>query len=223
MDQITPFDLQRMLLGDAPPLFLLEICVRVAVIWLWTVLLLRWVGGRSISQLSVVEFMLVIALGSAVGDPMFQADVPLLHTMLVILLVVCADKMIDIAFRKWSRVKRFVDGLPGEVMRDGRLLTDGLSSRGLGPTEVMEMLRLKNVRNLGEVDCAFVEPSGEVSVFFFDTPRPGLRIVPPVELRDPSPPKAGDRACCSNCGWVQLAQPVRCPKCGAVTWTTAEE
>ena len=97
MDDVVPFDWQRMLLGDAPTWFVLEVAFRVLVIWLWTALLLRWIGGRSIAQLSIVEFLLVIALGSAVGDAMFYPEVPLLHAMLVILLVVCFDKLIDVA------------------------------------------------------------------------------------------------------------------------------
>lgn len=79
MDAITPFDWFRLFLGEDPPLFYLEIVFRILVIWIWTMVLLRWIGGRSISQLSVVEFLLVIALGSAVGDAMFYPEVPLAH------------------------------------------------------------------------------------------------------------------------------------------------
>ncbi|MFC6496274.1 hypothetical protein ACFP8Z_01285 [Gemmobacter lanyuensis] len=45
METVVPFDLQRMVLGDQPPLFLAEILFRIAVIWPWTMLLLRWIGG----------------------------------------------------------------------------------------------------------------------------------------------------------------------------------
>jgi uncharacterized membrane protein YcaP (DUF421 family) len=222
MDQIVPLDLQRMLLGDTEPLYLVEICVRVGVIWLWTVALLRWVGGRSISQMSVVEFILVIALGSAVGDPMFQPDVPLLHAMLVIFLIVCLDKLIDYAFRQWRWAKRLVDGTPDEVMRDGQILMGGINARKIGATELMEMLRLQGVRNLGEVEHAFLEPSGDISLFKFDEARPGLRIVPPVELRDPPPPDPRAEACCTTCGLVRPKAPPACEACGATQWTVAE-
>lgn len=214
MDQITPFDLDRMLWGTAPALFYLEILVRVAVIWLWTIGLLRWVGGRSISQMSVVEFLLVIALGSAVGDPMFQPDVPLLHAMLVILLVVLADKAVDFAFRHWTKAKRLVDGTPTQLLRDGHLCKAGLDAHGVGSTEVMELLRLAGIRNLGQVEFAFMEPSGDLSIFPFDQPRPGLAIVPPLELRKPQPPGGGSRACCTNCGLVRDQPEGRCLECG---------
>lgn len=225
MDQIVPFDPGRMLLGDLPWLFLLEIVLRVTVIWLWTILLLRWIGGRSISQMSVVEFLLVIALGSAVGDPMFQPDVPLLPAMLVILLVVLADKAVDAAMWRWRRAKRVVDGVPAEVVRDGRILCDTAGDRKLAPPELMELLRLTGIRNLGEVEHAFVEPSGTLSVFRFDAARPGLRIVPPVELRTLPRPQKG-RLCCAHCGFVgrtgTASAKTPCAECGATDWTAAE-
>ena len=85
MDEpVVAFDFGRMFLGDEPPLFLLEIVLRTVVIYVYTLVLIRWIGSRSIGQLSLVEFLLVIALGSAVGDAMFYPDVPLIHCMIVI-------------------------------------------------------------------------------------------------------------------------------------------
>ncbi len=88
MDQPPiPFDLARMFLGDAPPLFFLEILVRTLLIYGYTIVLIRWIGGRGVAQLSMVELLLVITLGSAVGDVTFYPDVPLLHAMAVITIV----------------------------------------------------------------------------------------------------------------------------------------
>jgi uncharacterized membrane protein YcaP (DUF421 family) len=223
MDQTIPFDLERMIVGTQPALFYLEIAVRVVIIWLWTIVLLRWVGGRSISQMSVVEFLLVIALGSAVGDAMFYPDVPLFHAMLVILLVVLADKGIDVAFRKWSRAKRLVDGTPTEVLRNGHLLQAGMESEGVGPTELKEHLRMKGIRNLGQVERAFMEPSGELSVFSFSRPRAGLSIVPPQELAKPPPPDSTSLSCCANCGLVRDPSQRVCPECGATEKAAAQK
>lgn len=223
MEEIVPFDLQRLFIGDAPPLFYLEIAFRTGVIWLWTMLLLRWIGGRSVSQMSMVEFLLVIALGSSVGDSMFQADLPLFHAMLVIFLVVLFDKGVDLAFRHSATVKRLVDGTPTEVVRDGYLVRQGLDARGLGPAEVMELLRLRGITNLGEVEHAFLEPSGEVSTFRYAAPRPGLRIVPPLELRDPAPPPPGAAACCATCGHPAPAGTAApCAECGKDRFTALE-
>ncbi len=221
MDTITPFDWQRMMLGDAPPLFLLEILFRTVVILLWTSVLLRWIGGRSISQLSIAEFLLVIALGSAVGDAMFYPEVPLVHAMLVIFVVVLLDKAVDIAIRRWAPVKAVIDGSPVEVLRDGRILCDGMMARQVGAPELMEMLRLKQVENLGEVRRAYLEASGVLSVFRADPPRHGLAIVPPPEIVTHPPPAEKEAAACTYCGAVEQPAPATCRHCGREGWTAA--
>lgn len=215
---VQPFDWARMAFGEEPPWFLVEILFRTAIIYLYTLTLLRWIGGRSIAQLSVVEFLLVIALGSAVGDSMFYSDVPLLHAMLVITMVVMIDKGLDMAIRRWGPVKNFVDGKPTELVRDGYMATGGLTARGLGAYEVMEMLRRQGVENLGTVRHAYLEATGGLSVFKGRQGQ-GLSLVPPPELGQP-PPRDGDTPCCLNCG--KLHPPTPCDNCGEHAQTAAK-
>lgn len=225
---ITPFDLHRMFLGDYPPLFYLEVLFRVVVIYGWTMLLIRWIGGRGVAQLSMVEFLLVIALGSAVGDAMFYEDVPLLVAMLVITAVVLINKILDKLIVRSQRAEAIIDGSPVAILREGVLVTEGMHARDLGTDEVKAMLRNGGVSNLGQVEYAFLEVNGGVSVFRFASPRPGLSIVPPSEVVPPQPlthPHVAPKglACCAACGRVERAAQVLpdtgCPNCGARCWT----
>lgn len=225
---ITPFDLQRMLVGDYPPLFFIEIVVRVTIIYGWTLLLIRWIGGRGVAQLSMVEFLLVIALGSAVGDAMFYEDVPLLVAMLVIAVVVVINKILDKLIERSQTAERIIDGSPVAILREGVLVVEGMRRRDLGTDEVKAMLRNGGVSNLGQVEHAFLEVNGGISVFRFAEARPGLAIVPPSEV---VPPQAlahaqaapGGLACCVACGRVERAGQVlpaaACPNCGEKQWT----
>jgi uncharacterized membrane protein YcaP (DUF421 family) len=197
---LIPFDPIRMFLGDAPPGFMAEIVLRTLIVYVYTLVLLRWIGGRSIAQLSVVEFLLVIALGSAVGDAMFYPDVPLLHALAVITVVVLIDKAIDVLVRRSSAAKQMIAGRSIAVVEHGRILTEGILNRGISGLELMEMLRLEGVENLGEVRNAYLEASGRVSVFRYPSPRPGLPINPPHDVRLPSRALEGEPACCAHCG-----------------------
>ena len=235
MDQpVTPFDLQRMFLGEQPLLFYAEILVRTLIIYAYTLLLIRWIGGRGVAQLSMVEFLLVIALGSAVGDAMFYPEVPLLASMAVITVVIAVNKTLDRAIVRWDRAKRLIDGRPVALVRDGRILPGGLAARDLGMAEVRAMLRVEGIRNLAQVRHAFLEAGGGVSVFRTDHPGAGLRLVPPMDLLNadewpdhPAPPLApGGSACCGECGGVQpddrLAPDHPCPYCGQTAWVAPE-
>ena len=226
MDQpIVPFDLHRMFIGDDPPLFYLEIVVRCLVIYGYTLVLLRWVGGRSVTQLSLVEFLLVIALGSSVGDAVFYPDVPLFHALLAITVVVVINKLIDEAILRWDLAKRIVDGGPVKLVEHGRVLMNGVHCRKMGLAELTAALRNDGVSNLGEIDAVYMEANGKLSIFRAATPVPGLVIAPPHELSHPERTEVrpeGD-LCCESCGLVTTSDRLdadrSCPNCGHTGWT----
>ena len=140
-----------MLIGDEPPTFLLEIIIRTVIIYAYTLTLLRWLGSRAIGQLSTVEFLLVIALGPAVGDAMFYPDVPLLHCLLVVTVVVAANKLIDLGIACSKTVEHLIASTPEQAVRDGVISGPFLNSPTLGTSELFQQLRQKGVRQLGEV------------------------------------------------------------------------
>ena len=57
---------------------------------------------------------------------MFYPEVPLLHALLVVTLVVPANKGLDILIARCSRAERAIDGVPKEVIRHGVLGRDFL-------------------------------------------------------------------------------------------------
>ena len=208
MEAVTEvFDMKRMLIGDAPPLFLLEIVVRTAVVYVYTLILLRWLGSRTIGQLSTVEFLLVIALGSAVGDAMFYPEVPLIHALAVVTLVVLANKGLDLLLARSKRMEHIIDGQPKAAVRDGVICSAALDGSSLSQSELFQQLRQHGVDHLGQVEHAFIETDGVLTVFKVKGPAsPGLPIVPPWEIEAPMPvnPEEDHQAwvACTRCGTV---------------------
>lgn len=228
-EPVVAFDLGRLFLGDEPPLFLLEIGVRTVIIYLYTLLLIRWIGSRSIAQLSLVEFLLVIALGSAVGDAMFYPDVPLIHCMVVITVVVLLDKALSYLVARNPRLEDVIEGKSVEVVRDGVIHCGVLMKTNFGHDELFEQLRLNGVGNVSEVRAAYLETNGMISVFKRDDAPLGLSIEPPWDVEPPVELKADAPAqepvACPNCATV-LSRPAsgrlpRCPTCDSPVWHKA--
>ncbi len=213
-----------MLLGDEPPLFLLEIAFRTAVVYVYALALLRWLGSRTIGQLSTIEFLLVIALGSAVGDAMFYPDVPLIHALLVITIVVVANKGLDMVIAKSTRAERAIDGIPEEVIRDGVLCRGFLEGSSLSRNELFQQLREQGVEHLGEVAHAYLETDGALTVFKAKESRPGLPIVPPWEIEAPTELRSGRMAeqegqvACKQCGAIAHPKQAACSHCKHDIW-----
>jgi uncharacterized membrane protein YcaP (DUF421 family) len=230
---VSPFDLQRMIIGDHPLLFSIEIVVRTIIVYVYALLLLRWLGSRTIGQLSTVEFLLVIALGSAVGDAMFYPDVPLLHALIVVTVVVFANKGLDVLIARTRKGEKAIDGTAELLVRDGVFSRAFLDGTTMGIGEAQQQLRHHGIEHLGQVREAYTEPDGEVTVFKQpeDTVRPGLPIVPPWEIDDPPKIAAHERRhktailACRRCGTIREvsggAQPGACGTCGNELWTLA--
>lgn len=219
---ITPFDWQRLLWGTDPAGFYLEIGFRSLVMYLALLALLRLLSKRTLTQLSVLEFGLVIVLGSAAGDPTFYQEIPLGHGLVVLLVVVAAQCFYTWLTRSFEAVETTLQGRTVELVREGCILLAELEKGKLSHEELFELLRMNEVRQLGEVEHAYLEQNGEVSVLRYDEPGPGLPLIPPWDLGRPERLTAGSslntpcELACMRCGqtreWAGILP--RCPDCG---------
>lgn len=218
------FDLVRIFVGDKPLWFLLEVAFRTIFVFAYTLLLLRWMGKRGMGSLTPFEFAIIVALGSAVGDPMFYDDVPLLHIMLVITIVIVMQRVLAWVTMHNSAVERVLESTPRLLVREGVIHTGNLARERFSREELCEALRVEGVRHLGEVEQAYLEPSGKLSVLRRERAVSGLSTLPKItsdgELDDDlgQRPAAGASHCCENCGAGVGEGPV-CRACGGTDWT----
>ncbi len=204
--------IERIFLGDGSWTFVFEIVFRTMFLYGFMFVLMRLMGRRSVTELSVVEILLIIALGSAVGDPMFYPDVPLLHGMAVITTVVTLNRAVSFLINRSDRIERLVEGPLVRVVHEGHLDLPGFEAVEIAREEAFALLRLSGVEHLGQVRAAYLEQNGELSIFRYPPgeERVGLPIEPPedveplerYELGAPVP-AAGHYACWS-CGETRL-------------------
>src|SRR5688572_18197644 len=165
MEKDYAFDLQRMFFGDLPWMFLVEILVRTLVMYVYALLVVRVLGKRGMGQLAPFDFVIIIALGSAVGDPMFYPSVPLLHAMVAITVIVLLTRGVVHVTERHRRFKDFISTTPTRLVADGCMELDGMHEEGIPRGELFQALRGGGVRQLGEIERAYLEPSGRISTF----------------------------------------------------------
>jgi len=159
------FDLQRIFIGATPPIFLLEVMLRTTFLFIYTLAVLRLIGARAAGQLSLFELVIVVALGSAVGDPMFYADVPLIYGIMVITIIVILQRIVLIVTNRHRKLEQLLEGHTHRIVVDGQIDENGLAHTTISKQEVMMELRQKGVEFLEQVRCAYLESDGHVSVF----------------------------------------------------------
>ena len=234
-DSFQVFDMHRMFIGDDPPLFMLEIVLRTLVMYAYTIFLLRVLGKRGMGQLSMLELAIIISFGSAVGDPMVGADMPILHGIVAITAVTIFQIGLEKLINKNKSVEKRLEGQPSLVVYKGVIQWEKMFSSNLSKEDLFRLLRGKDIKHLGQVERAYFETSGQISVMFFDKQgiRPGLILLPENDMdedrifsSDHRPDKGG-LYCCMECGNTENYSPQQeihsCGICNGEKWIPATE
>lgn len=227
------FDFHRIFLGDLPPMFLLEIVFRTLVMYSYTVLLLRILGKRGMGQLSMLELAIIISFGSAVGDPMVGADVPILHGVVAITVVTLFQIGLERLINMNKKIEAVMEGTADLVVSDGIIQWDCMKKDNLSKEDLFRALRGKEVEHLGQIQKAHNETNGQISVLFHPPKKvkPGLSVLPEEEITKAGVltalykvMNAGEYSClkCGNTMNMKADELVpKCGICGNERWTNA--
>jgi uncharacterized membrane protein YcaP (DUF421 family) len=219
--------------GETPSIFLVELIARTVTLLLFALILVRWLGKRGLGQVSPYEFVVLIAMGSALGDPMFYPTVPLLPPMVVLAVIVVMQRCLSWATEQHERIEKFVEGVPRICIRDGKVDLAALRDEHVPFDELVMLLREKGVENLASVRLAILETSGRLSVFSYqdDVARVGLSLSERAERDEDNLIHAGENVdgkrllACTNCGDCRSCDETRplprCVHCSSETFVSA--
>lgn len=174
------FEWRRVFLNDLPAEFLIEVLFRTTVMFLFLLAALKFTGKRGVKQLSIFETVIIIALGSAAGDPMFYEDVGILPALIVFAVVISLYRAVTWLTGKSRWFEMLIEGKTVTLIHEGRFSPAKFEKEAMAQDEFFSELRLRAVEHLGQIRHAFLEPSGDVSIYFYEDPdvRPGLPLLP---------------------------------------------
>lgn len=219
------FEWNRVLLNDLPTSFLLEVLFRTAIMFTVVLVALRFTGKRGVKQLSIFEIVIIIALGSAAGDPMFYEDVGLLPAIAVFAVVIGCYRVVTWLTGKSKWFEELLEGRTELLIENGVFSMLKFEKEDIAQDEFFSELRQRSVEHLGQVKYAFLEPSGNISVYFFanDEIKPGLPLLPALFNRKHKIIEREALYACANCGHTKnlVRGHAECPVCKEDEWVEA--
>ncbi|AWI26706.1 DUF421 domain-containing protein [Flavobacterium pallidum] len=219
------FEWERVLFNELPSEFLYEVIFRSATMFIVLLLTLKMTGKRGVKQLSVFETVIIIALGSAAGDPMFYEDVGLIPAITVFTVIIILYRLVTWLAGKNRKFEEFIEGKTECLISEGRFSVTSFEKESLAQDEFFTELRLKSIEHLGQVKHAYLETSGEVSVFFYedDHVKFGLPILPHYFADKVKIIPAPGIYACTFCGHTEELQQGKsnCKVCAKPEWVPA--
>jgi len=215
-------DWSRMLFGEVPATFFIEVILRSAVLYLLLIISMRLMGKRMAAQLSRNERVATVSLAAAIGIPLQAPDKGLLPAFAIALIVILAGRMLSIWAFNHQPFEKASQGNVGMLIKDGVMDMQAMRRTRITQDRLFSALRGENIKQLGEVKRLYMEAAGAFSCVKEEHPGPGLSILPE---NDPEFMKlqsfTQEVTVCGRCGTRRVQSEPACGNCDYTGWTQA--
>jgi uncharacterized membrane protein YcaP (DUF421 family) len=143
---------------------LLIVAGSTAVIYLFLITLLRLFGRRELAQLSVLDLIVVLLLGSAVETAMIHGDLSLPAGLISVGTLIVLNKLLSLVFLASPGLRHLVNGGPVLLVHDGKVIDSHLRRAGMTHDDLDAALRGRGYESPEGVREAVLETDGSVSV-----------------------------------------------------------
>ena len=154
---------------------LLDVALRTSVVYFFVLVGLRFGGTRTLGQMSVFDFVLLLIISNAVQNAMVGPDTSLVGGLVAAAVLMSWHWLINTARLRSRRLAKLIAGEGIMLIYHGKILDEHCRRAGVTRDEVLQALREHGVARADDVLFAVLEPDGAISVVRDDDITPGER------------------------------------------------
>lgn len=138
--------------------------VRTIILYILVLIVMRFMGKREIGQLQPFELAISIMIADLATLPMAEPGIPITNGVIPIVGLLVMHLIISIINMKSIRAREIVCGKPSILIYRGKIQEENMRKERFTINELEERLRGDNVFDIGDVEYAILETSGQISV-----------------------------------------------------------
>ncbi len=146
---------------------------KAAVVVLGGTFLLRVAGRKSISQMTLVQVVIMIGLGSLLVQPIVGRNV--WTTLIVGFMLVLSLIILEFGQIKFDFLEKLITGNAKVLIENGQLQSKNMKKVRLTVDQIEMQLRQKQIASLNDVQTATLEPNGQLGFILWEDKRPATK------------------------------------------------
>ncbi|HVH68865.1 MAG TPA: YetF domain-containing protein [Gemmatimonadales bacterium] len=154
---------------------LLDVALRTSVVYFFVLVGLRFSGTRTLGQMTVFDFVLLLIISNAVQNAMVGPDTSLAGGLVAAGVLMTWHWLINLVRVRNRRLAKLIAGEGIMLIYHGRILDEHIHRAGVTRDELLQALREHGVARADDVMFAVLEPDGTISVVRNDDVKPGER------------------------------------------------
>lgn len=141
-----------------------ELIVRGSVMYLFLFALFRIVVKRRIGAIGVADLLVLVIIADAAQNAMAGEYRTISDGMVLVTTIIAWNHLLDFLAWRFAAVRRLLEPSPLLLIDRGRVLRRHLRLEFVSEQELLAKLRENGVSDPAEVEKAYLESDGEVSV-----------------------------------------------------------
>ena len=143
----------------------MDAVIRGLVVYLFLLALFRLAGQRTLAQITVFDFVLLLIISEASQQALIGNDNSMTHAALVVMTLVGLNVVLSLVKQRWPRVDKILDDVPLVLVDDGQLLHQRMDKLRVGEDDILEAARAcHGLERLDQIKYAVLERSGEITI-----------------------------------------------------------
>lgn len=150
----------------------MEIVIRSLVMLIILFIIIKLLGKKQIKNLTLYDYIISITIGSVAADTIISLDTPLYNGIIALLVFGFIGYIISLLSYNNHSVEKIMDGEPIVLFENNNFNYSNLEKAKISVAKVLEECHLKDCFDINELDCAILEPSGDISILLKENNQP---------------------------------------------------
>ncbi|OEH85123.1 hypothetical protein BHU72_05795 [Desulfuribacillus stibiiarsenatis] len=146
---------------------------KAAVIVIGGVLILRLAGRKSISQLTVAQTVMMVAVGSLIIQPVGDRNIWI--TLIITFLMVLTLIFLEYMALKYDKLESFMYGKSIAVVENGKIIKANLKKMRLTVDMLELRIRQQGISNISDLQWATIESNGQIGYMLMPAKQPATK------------------------------------------------
>lgn len=147
---------------------LLNIIFRTLFFYFFITLAYRIMGKREIGQLGIIDLIVSILIAELVAISIENINDSIFNTIVPIIILVVLELVLAFISIKSRTFRTFFGGKPSLIICNGKINYHEMVKQRYSMDDLLVALRQKEIRNIEDVEYAFLEPNGKLSIFKYN-------------------------------------------------------
>lgn len=163
---------------------LLIVAWRTIFLYILILIIFRIMGKREVGELSLMDLVIFVMIAEVASFAIDNPKQKLFDSIMPMLLLLAIQLITSYWSLKSKKVRDLIDGDPSVIIRNGEIIESEMRKQRYNLDDLFQQLREQQIGSIQNVDYAFLEPSGNLSVFKKDGDHPVLPLIVDGDIQE---------------------------------------